>query len=379
MKLAILTSRYPNPESPYNHMFVHVRALYFLSQGIEVCVFIPSKEGLKYNYQGVKVVRSKPKEIIKELSDYDIFNIHLLNFFPFTNEGGLKIYNFLKKTEKPIALGIHGSDVFKYPEYLFDFRFTPKGIAKYFYKNFWNYPQIKNFVKKINQKNNSAVVFPSLWMKNYTENHFQVKLKNGKVIANGIDTDLFSYKNLYESRFKLMTLRPFEKKYGIEQAIDVMRYLPKGFTLDIYGKGPDKLVYQKLITENQLENRIQIIERFVDRNQMNALFHEYGGFFALTLFDSQGVSMCEAMASGLLTISNPVCAIPEFVKENQTGLLGISSEEIAQKIINTTENRDEFIRLTQNARSDMERLNWKKAGELELTMLKELKSNTSEV
>lgn len=376
MKLAIITSRYPSLESPYNHMFVHVRALYFISKGIDVCVFIPSKEYIEYDYQGVKVVRSQPKEIIEELLFYDVYNVHLLNFFPFVKEGGLEIYKYLNQSAKPIALGIHGADVFKYPEYLFDFRLTPQGIAKYLYKNYWNFPHIKSFVKKINQKNNSAIVFPSNWMKDYTENHFQVKLKNGKVIANGIDTKLFSYINLFENRYKLMTLRPFEKKYGIEQAIDVMRFLPDKFTLDIYGKGEDKLIYKKLINKHHLGKRVRIIEKFIDRSQMNSLFHEYGGFFALTLFDSQGVSMCEAMASGLLTISNPVCAIPEFVKENETGLLGVSSEEIAQKIIYTMKSQEEYKRLTQNARKEMENLHWKKTGELELAMLEELISKS---
>lgn len=372
MKLAIITSRYPEESNPYNHMFVHVRAKYFKLQGVEVSVFVPSNETKRLNYEGISVIYSTSELIVKELDSFDVYYVHLLNFFPYLKNGGLPIYKFLEKQKKPTALGIHGSDVFKYPEYLFDFKFTAIGIARYFYKNYWNYPKMRKFVNSMNQSSKFAVVFPSKWMKNYTENHFNLKLKNPHVIANGIDTDLFKYASLYNNRFKLLTIRPFEAKYGVDKAIEVMRFLPKKFTLDIYGKGPDKEIYLKLIKEYDLQSRVNIIEEFVDRNRMNALFHEYGMFFALTLFDSQGVSMCEAMASGILTISNPVTAIPEFVEHEVTGILGTTPEEIAKRILEISDIEFDYNNITQNARSFMETIHWHKTGQKELEMLQSL-------
>lgn len=371
MKLAVLTSRYPDKNSPYNHMFVHVRNLYFKSKGVELKVFVPSKSNYSYKYEGINVQCGKVKDIIKELNGYDIYNLHLLNFFPIINDGGLKIYKFLSKTDKPIVLGVHGADVLKYPQYLFEFNYTPKGIAKLLYKNYWNHPHIRSFAKYLNKSTKNAIVFPSNWMKEHTEKLFGFTLNNPRVIANGIDTELFSFGDLYENRYKLLTIRPFKKKYGVEQAIEVMSFLPDKFTLDIYGKGKDKKLYEKLIAKHRLEKRVKIFEKFIDRKEMNKLFHEYGMFFALTLFDSQGVSMCEAMVSGLLTISNPICAVPEFVNE-KSGLLGIFSEEIAEKIIEVAENKAEFMNITKEARLQMEKIDWKKTGEKELNLLKSL-------
>lgn len=373
MKLAIISSRYPDKASPYNHMFVHVRALYFKSRGIELKVFVPSKSNNSYQHEGIEVKLGSADDIIKELNSFDIYNVHLLNFFPLVKDGGLKIYKFLAEVNKPVILGIHGADVFKYPEYLFDFSYSPHGIAKFIYKNYWNYPHIRNFIRHLNQRSDSAVIFPSNWMKEYTERLFEFKLANPKVVANGIDTELFDFKDLFENRYKLMTLRPFEKKYGIEQAIEVMRFLPDKFTLDIYGKGKDKDLYQKLIAQFGLEERVKIFERFIDRKNMPELFHRYGMFFALTLFDSQGVSMCEAMASGLLTISNPITAIPEFVKNDQTGLLGMTAPEIADSILRVSQEEIRFTTITQAARTFMETLDWKKTGERELEVLKSVK------
>src|SRR5690606_35281273 len=201
-----------------------------------------------------------------------------------------------------------------------------------------------------------------------------VNLKNGKVIANGIDTDLFSYKNLYENRFKIITIRPFEKKYGVDQSIEIMKYLPEDFTLDIYGKGKEKKQYEKLISDYQLNHRVKIHEKFIDRSTMISLFHQYGIFFAFSLFDSQGVSMCEAMASGLLTITNDNTALPEFVKDNKTGIAGNDLKEVAQKITDLVKNENEFTKITAEARKSMNEIEWTITGKKELDVLTSLVS-----
>ncbi len=47
----------------------------------------------------------------------------------------------------------------------------------------------------------------------------------------------------------------------------------------------------------------------------------YGVFLSPTRMDAQGVMMCEVMASGLLTISSDNTAIPEFIVDEQNGIL----------------------------------------------------------
>jgi len=77
MKIAILTSRYPKADQPYNHMFVHVRSLYFKSKNEEVTVFVPSKEKSAYTIDGVQVVCDSGKNIANQLDQYDISYLHL--------------------------------------------------------------------------------------------------------------------------------------------------------------------------------------------------------------------------------------------------------------------------------------------------------------
>ena len=61
-----------------------------------------------------------------------------------------------------------------------------------------------------------------------------------------------------------------------------------------------------------LENVI-IERRFVNRHEIKRLHQQYGIFMCPSRMDTQGVSRDEAMASGLIPLTNSVAAIPEFV------------------------------------------------------------------
>ncbi len=372
MNIAIITSRYPKENDPYRHMFVHVRAMYFIEQGVKLTVFVPSKDVEQYNYQGVDVVCDSSKNICKVLHQYDLLYLHLLNFYPKT-DGGFVIYKEIIKSKFNVALFIHGADVLKYPDYLYDFSFTPLGITKYLYFNYWNHYWMKFFLNKIDRGNKYLILTPSKWMKEHTESIFKRKFASFYNLPNGIDTDLFDLPSNFENRFKVITIRPLsDPKYGVDTAIEVMRQLPKEFTLDIYGKGFLRKKYQKMIDDYNLQDRVQIIETFIERSSISDLFSRYGIFFAFTSFDSQGVIMCEAMASRLLTISNPIAAIPEFIQDGKTGLLGNDYVEIAEKIIAVTKDQERYEEITQNARVSMEQIYWRTTGAKELKLLREL-------
>lgn len=372
MNIAILTSRYPKENDPYRHMFVHVRALYFKEQRVNVTVFVPSKYKETYNYQGVDVVCDSSKNICKVLHQYDLLYLHLLNFYPKV-DGGYAIYKKIVKRKWNVALFIHGADVLKYPDYLYDFRFTPLGIAKFLYFNYWNHYWMKFFLNKIDKSNRYLILTPSKWMKAHTESIFKRKFHSFYNLPNGIDTDLFNLPSNFENRFKAVTIRPLsDPKYGVDTAIEVMKQLPKEFTLDIYGKGYLSKKYQKMIDDYDMQDRVQIIDTFIERNAINDLFSKYGMFFAFTNFDSQGVIMCEAMASRLLTVSNPIAAIPEFIQDGITGLLGNDFKEIAEKIVAVTNDQEIFEGITQNARVSMEQIHWRSTGEKELKLLRKL-------
>ncbi|MDM1517186.1 glycosyltransferase family 4 protein [Myroides odoratimimus] len=372
MKIAIITSRYPKENQPYNHMFVHVRALYFKSQGVDVTILVPAKEKSIYNYQGIDVIEDVSSEIANVLGKYDLLYLHLLNQYPLKN-GGFSIYNAILKNKYPVAIYIHGTDVLKYPEYLYDFTWSIKGIVKYLYINTWNHFWMKRFLRQISLSNRYLIMTPSLWMKNHTEKILAIKFDKFYAVPNGVDTELFDVPFNYQNRHKIITIRPLsDVKYGVDMSIELMRFLPDIFTLDIYGKGFLKYKYEQLIKKYNLENRVRIIDDFIERKDLPTLFSNYGIFSAFTLFDSQGVIMCEAMASRLLTISNNNSAISEFIEDGIGGVIDDDLEKLAQRIIEITNDSHVMENIVKEGRSGMTKINWRKQGEKELFLLKQI-------
>jgi glycosyltransferase involved in cell wall biosynthesis len=95
---------------------------------------------------------------------------------------------------------------------------------------------------------------------------------------------------------------------------------------------------------------VHIEKRFLTQQQIADLHKEYGIFLVPTRMDSQGVSRDEAMASGLVPITNNVAAIPEFVDES-CGILAPPEDYIAmadgiERLYNSPEL---FLKMSENA------------------------------
>ena len=373
MKIAIITSRYPSKDEPYNHMFVHMRSLEMLKKGEKIKVFVPSKASDTYTYEGISVTMLPSKEIIKKITETDVVYLHLLNIYPFSKSNGWYIYQFLQKSSIPFAMYVHGSEVQKYGARMFEFNYKITDFLKWFKKDILVIPKMRRFVKSVQNRKQVTFIYPSLWMKEDMETNLNLKIEKYQIIPNGIDTNLFKFQNTYKNRYKLLTLRPLSsKKYAVDVAIEIMRYLPKKFELEIYGKGHYLNEYLALIKKHSLSDRIHIKDTFIERTKLNSFFANYGIFLSPTRMDAQGVTMCEAMASGLLTVSNNNTAIPEFITNNKTGIIGNTPKEIAKQLVINTADETVYNKITQEARKFMENIDSSKTVNQEIEVLKTL-------
>jgi len=78
------------------------------------------------------------------------------------------------------------------------------------------------------------------------------------------------------------------------------------------------------------------------------LHDRHGVFLCPTRQDAQGVSMCEAMASGLVPITSDNTAIPEFVSDEE-GYLTRGADEIAMAIRTLDEQPQLFLEKSRKA------------------------------
>ena len=370
MKVTIITSRYPSPNNPYNHMFVHMRSVEFLRQGEEVEVYVPSNTNSSYIHEGVEVNRMPSKNIAALMKEKQVIYLHLLNIYPFSETDGWLIYKTILKEGISFAMYVHGSEVQKFTARKFDFNYNISTLLKWIKKDILVIPKMKKFVKETKGRDNCKYIFPSIWMKEELEKNLDLKLETFEIIPNGVDTGLFKFNDSYENRYKLLTLRPLSsKKYAVDMAIDTLKYLPEKYTLEIYGKGHLQKKYQQQIDNSSLSDRVTIKNEFIDRSNMNSFFAKYGVFLSPTRMDAQGVTMCEAMATGLLVASNNNTAIPEFIEDGNNGLLSNDLKKLAKKIIQTTTDSHTYKTIVSNGRSSMEDIDIQKTVTNEINIL----------
>jgi len=209
-------------------------------------------------------------------------------------------------------------------------------------------------------------------MKSTAERNLNVKFDKSLIIPNGIDTEFFDLKpELSVKPRKLITIRSFSSKvYNIEQTIELMSLLPDDYTLDIYGEGKLMLNYEKLIVKMNLEKRVKIIPKFLDRANMKETFRSYDLFISTTRFDSQGVTMLEAVSSGLLLATINNSSREEFIQDGVTGILAKDVNELSEKIVEVTNNNQLFQNIVLQGNNKMKDFSDNSISEKEIDALR---------
>lgn len=350
MRILIIDDAYPSDENLYGDVFAHVRVKEYLKNFDEVLV-AANIEGNKedYVYEGVRVKSVNSIEGLKQLIvDYnpDKILIH------FATSSIIKEIVF--KFNKPYLIWVHGYEALSWHRRLFNFT-NVSHFIKYIKGNII---QLRNFKKLINYANNEQndihFVFVSKWMKEIAEKDCGAKVKNYSIIPNPINNELFYpvQKNAND-RLNFLMIRPFySKKYGTDlvyKAMKLIRDKPffKELNFTIFGQGALDSNFNKDF--GNLKN-VSLNEGFLKQGQIKELHDKNGVFLSLTRQDAQGVSMCEAMSSGLVTISSNNTAIPEFIDHNVSGVLTNNSpHKIAEAIEWIYNNPNEFQKISKDA------------------------------
>lgn len=164
-----------------------------------------------------------------------------------------------------------------------------------------------------------GVVFVSEMQRQNSQWDVGVQALNSHVIPNHIDTEFFQARvRRPEEASKILLMRSFaERNYGNDiavKAIDLLKSRPGFFDLEFTVRGFGRLFHKKVAKLHGLPN-VTVEERYSSAAEMAVLHYDHGIFLCPSRYDTQGVMLGEAMASGMVTITNPVAAIPEYTDE----------------------------------------------------------------
>ncbi len=346
MKILVLTQQYPKKDRIYRNGFVHTRVKkYRENSSDDYCVFVLNGEHGSYYYEDVFVRQGDSSDLKEVLMEkYDRIIVHFLTrkMIPVLLDHAQEIEKFV---------WVHGYEALKWKRRMFNF--FQLDFFKYVLSNHLQLIEMKNYVER---EKKTTFIFVSNWMKEVTEKDVGVSFKQFEIIPNGVDIDLFSFKSKQNLEKNILVIRPFtSRKYATDLAIDALKLLSKkdnfsDYEITIVGEGR---YFKRDTRKLQNINNIKLINRFLKADEIAELHKKNGLFLCPTRQDSQGVSMCEAMSSGLVVISSNNTAIPEFVKTSETGFLTETSEEIVRVIETIADNRNKFHQMSRLASESM--------------------------
>lgn len=346
----LLTNQYPSYEHIYRNGFVHRRVLGYRQEGMHVDVFCLRKGGAAayHEYEDVDVTVGWQEQLRAQLASnpYQTILVHFLD------EAMWAVLREVIDYTR-VIVWVHGSEI--QPWYRRDFNYRDEAEREHakvlsdarmaFWREVLKHPHP-----------NLHMVFVSRYFAEEVMEDVGIRLLPGQysIIHNFIDTELFDYQaKPVEQRLKVLSIRPYaSRKYANDLSVEAVLQLKRQpffeqMEFRFIGDGP--LFDETLAPLAGLPN-VAIERRFLSQGEIARLHKDYGLFLCPTRMDSQGVSRDEAMASGLVPVTNAVTAIPEFVDE-ACGLLapGEDAESMAAGMALVAVDPDLFAKLSTAA------------------------------
>ncbi|MDQ3014282.1 MAG: glycosyltransferase family 4 protein [bacterium] len=194
-----------------------------------------------------------------------------------------------------------------------------------------------------------------------------------EVIPNGVNPELFSKQyspeeikiirtelGLFPEDKVLITTSRLVKKNGVGDVIATLPLLPEQVKFVIIGIGKLEEELKAQVKALNLERRV-VFAGLKPNNNLPGYLAASDIFIRPSLSEGQGISFIEAMAAGIPIIATPVGGIPDFLKDNETGLFCEvqNPKSIAEKVTMLLENPELRATLTKNAKALVaEKYNW---------------------
>jgi glycosyltransferase involved in cell wall biosynthesis len=339
----LLTNHYPSYDDLYRNGFVHTRVRAYQARAVRCDVFrLRSDETVSYHeFEDVNVVTGSQEVLHQMLSSgrYKTVLVHFLNS---------AMWEVLRHHNKhvKVVVWIHGAEI--QPWHRRDFNYQTEDERTVAMRKsdermaFW-----RELLQPIPA--NLKLVFVSRFSAEEAmeDLEFRFPEKHYTIIHNPIDTDLFRYeRKSADQRKKVLSIRPYASRvYANDLSVKAIQLLSekpwfKDMEFRMIGDGP--LFEETLAPLREFQN-VYIEQRFLKQLEIAELHRQYGIFLCPSRMDSQGVSRDEAMASGLVPITNAVAAIREFVDE-KCGILANAedAEGLASGIAMLHDNPEMF-------------------------------------
>jgi glycosyltransferase involved in cell wall biosynthesis len=348
----VIAKQYPAYDDLYRYGFVHSRSRGYRERGRRVEIFrINNEERFLFReFNGVDVIQGDQDllDLALRSGSYKHVSLHLVD--PIMWEVVRRHLNTTK-----VTVWIHGAEVQSWQRRVFEF--DDGDEAEVEHRKRLSDNRMAFCAQLFSEQHpNLSFVFVSRTLMREVEEDLGMDLSGlrHEVIHNFIDGGLFSYHPKDpEQRKRILSIRPFASRvYGNDLTVEAIRLLAdKPFfpelSFRIIGDGD---LFDDTVAPLAAIPNVTVEKRFVTQQQIAQFHREHGVFLCPSRADTQGVSRDEAMASGLVPVTNAVSAIPEFVDEG-CGLLAEAenAQQLADAIERLYHDPELFLRLSAKA------------------------------
>lgn len=357
MKLLVFCDNYPRPGPGYGNGFVKSRLEAYLKTfpDAEIAVVKLVRNGSptdNYELGGVRVEHHTRESLPVLLARFKpdvmlahFIQAHLCRVLP-------------DLSDAPLLVWIHGEEALSWRRRLFYLKTLGlSGFLRYIASNYRQRAAMAYLFRRSNEAGgNIRFVFVSNWMREIARSDIGVTPTYSNIIANFVDDEFFAYRQKTEGmNRKFLLIRSFNSaKYANDLAVAAIEKLharyPRFKELEFTVVGSGKL-WEPLTSRIRFDN-VKFVNRNLDHKEIREMHAAHGIFLCPTRQDAQGVSMCEAMSSGLVPIASNNTAIPEYLAPSE-GYLCDSVDDMVEAMIELAEDEVQFLSKSENAARSM--------------------------
>ncbi len=346
----LLTNHYASYSDLYRNGFVHSRVKSYREQGVAVDIFrLRNNEAVSWHeFQGVDVTTGSQEALRRLLASgqYRHVLVHFLD-----EDMWQVLQEFIDQIK--VTVWLHGAEVQPWWRRQFNYQ-TDEQLAL---AKLQSEKRIAFWQGLLNpMPANLQLVFVSNYLAQVVMEDLQLELPQSQyhIIHNPINTDLFNYQEKpAEQRKKLLSIRPYASRtYANDLTVEALLELSKEPWFDeleirLIGDGP---LFDDTLAPLKKFSNITLEKRFLTQDEIAQYHKEYGIFLCPSRMDTQGVSRDEAMASGLVPVTNAVAAIPEFADEHCAILAPEDdAHAMAEGIRTLYKDAELFLQMSENA------------------------------
>lgn len=190
---------------------------------------------------------------------------------------------------------------------------------------------IKRRIKEVLNKSDLIIV---LSQHGQTEVSQICNNKNIKILYN--PCIIQDFKKIATEKINVLFMGRIGKRKGVYEIIEAGKYIQNNvIIINLYGDGElkDLKEFEKLITENNLQEKIKI-NSWISGDKKDEAYRSADIYILPSYEEGLPMSVLEAMSYKLPVISTPIGGIPEAVKDNVNGFLIEAGDyqALAQKI-----------------------------------------------